>query len=75
MQIRNVESVSPKLRRYRVRRGRKETRVSNGNLNNGNPIVARTHSLAESQSQSHACVARVMSLRVRACHAFGKLNL
>lgn len=65
-------SLSSKLWRYRFRW--KQARFD-GNLNNGNPIVARTYSLAESQSQSHACIVHVTSLHVRACHAFGKLNL
>lgn len=50
-------SLSSKLW-YRLWFGRKEARFD-GNLNNGNPIVAQTHSLVESQSQLYPCIVHV----------------
>lgn len=62
-----------KLRRYRGQRVEREAHFD-GNLNNGNPIVAQTYNLFESQLHNRTCASCVWGI-YRACDAYEKLNL
>lgn len=62
-----------KLQRYRGQRVEREAHFD-GNLNSGNPIVAQTYNLFESQLHNCTCASCVWSI-YRACDAYEKFMI